>query len=419
MVAITFRNIGCKLNQAEIESMARELAGKGYKVVNFFKEADLCVINTCSVTSKAARDSRKMARRAKRENPNIKTVLTGCYVNYATLERVKGETEADLVVPNEEKNSVVARITQLFPLSSELYIGRGAVKLDLPLGHVRGALKIEDGCSMKCSFCVIPYLRGRYSSLPIEQVVSEAKFMEECGYSEIVITGTQISAYRWEKYRLFDVICKILETTSKVRIRISSIAPWQFDRRILTLMENEKRVCRHFHLSLQSGSDKILRAMRRPYTICRYLELVEEIKSRIPRVAITTDIIVGFPGEEDKDFLDSVKAVCKAKFSKVHVFPYSPRKGTAASAIKEQIPENIKKSRVKRIIEVASAYEEEFRNSNIGEKVEVVWEDVRNEQLIGTSDNYLRVVKSFGEISDVGKIEEVTISRNLGGVLFC
>lgn len=411
---VHFTNLGCKLNQAEIERMGRELAAAGHRVVGSLAEADLHVVNSCTVTHVAARSSRKAAGRARRAGLPVRTVLTGCHVseNPEEAARIAG---VDLVVPNHEKDRLLARIREAFPEAvpespePELPVPF----VPLPFGNTRALVKVEDGCNMRCSFCIIPSTRGRQRSRPIRDVVHEVRDLVRSGYREIVATGVQISAYRWEGTGLAGLTRAILAETDVPRLRLTSIAPWDLDEELLDLWA-DRRLCRHLHLSLQSGSTATLRRMRRPYTAPGYLHLLEKVRAAVPGVAVTTDVIVGFPGETEEEFAESLATVEVAGFARVHVFPYSSRPGTEAAGMPGQVPPGEKKERMERMIALAARAEEGFRRAHLGTTATVLWEKPRDGVGQGLTDNYLRVIAKagaalwnrFSEVELVGLVED-------------
>ncbi len=392
---VFFTQLGCKLNQAELERLAREFAAAGHRVVGSLAAADVHVVNTCTVTHLAARTSRKTARRSARAHPGVRTVLTGCYATAAPAEaaRLAG---VDLVVPNADKERLLERVVAAFP---ELAADGGAAAGDgappvpyvpLAFGHTRALVKVEDGCNMRCAFCIIPSTRGRQRSRPLEEVVAEVDSMARAGVLEAVVTGVQISHYRDGAARLADLVAALLERTAIPRLRLTSIAPWRFDARLLELWR-DRRLCRHVHLSLQSGCDATLRRMRRPYTAAAYADLVERLRAAVPGMAVTTDVIVGFPGETGAEFAASRDFVEAAGFARVHAFPYSPRPGTAAADLPDPVPAATQRRRMTAMLATAEAAAERFRGRHLGGTAEVLWEDRRDGIWRGTSDNYLRV----------------------------
>lgn len=389
---VCLSNLGCKLNQAELESLARQFHGAGFTVVGRLEEAELHVVNTCTVTHLAARDSRKTARRGARLGA-IQTVLTGCYATEMPAEAA-GLDGVALVVENEVKHELVQRVLE--HLGDAAPAPRETAALDvsyvpLVFGNSRAALKIEDGCNMKCSFCIIPFTRGRQRSRTIDDAVAELDSLVRGGVREVVVTGVQISSYRSGDDRLVDVVEAMLERTRIERLRLTSIAPWQFDERLFSLLR-EDRLCRHVHLSLQSGCDDTLRRMRRPYSAAQYGELVERLRTEIPGIAVTTDVIVGFPGETEREFAESRDFVESMGFARTHVFTFSPRVGTLAADMPDSVEHAVKKERTRGLLDVAARAERAFNAARVGEELGVLWEEERGGLLRGTSDNYVRVV---------------------------
>ena len=385
---IYLTNLGCKLNQAELEKLARQFLAAGHHVVGSLEEADVQVVNTCTVTHGAARTSRKVARRGRRARPGLKTVLTGCYVN-EDPERAAALAAVDLVVPNQRKDGLVAAVEEAFgvdPATTPLPIPY----VPLDFGNTRALVKVEDGCNMRCSFCIIPFTRGPQRSRSLEDCVAEVRALAEGGYREIVVTGVQISSYRDGEHRLFHLVRAMLEETPVERLRLTSIAPWQLDRRLLGLL-GQRRLCRHFHFSLQSGCSATLRRMRRPYTVEGFAELVEEVRERIPGVAVTTDVIVGFPGETEEEFEQSLAFVGAMGFAKAHIFPYSSRPGTAAARMAAPVDPSVLRRRMSRMLAAAREGEELFRASQVGSRGTVLFEASKDGLWQGLTDNYVRV----------------------------
>lgn len=411
---VCFTNLGCKLNLAEVERLSREFLAAGHQVVRSLEEADLHVVNSCTVTHVAARDSRKTAGRGARVRPGLRTVLTGCWSTEKPAEaaRIAG---VDLVVPNAEKHLLLDRVHAAFPDEAPPS-GTALPYLPFPLGHTRALVKVEDGCNMRCAFCIIPATRGRQRSRPLEEVVAEVRALAEAGFQEVVVTGVQISAWRDASLegagrRLVDLARALLRETAVPRLRLTSIAPWDLDERLLSLWDDPAadRLCRHLHLSLQSGSTATLRRMRRPYSAESYAALLERVRAAIPGVGITTDVIAGFPGETEEEFADSLAFVESAAFAKVHAFPFSAREGTEAAGLPDQVPSEVRKERMGRLLAAAERGEVAFRRSHLGTRATVLWENPRGGGAHGLTDNYLRVLSeaaatpgSFGEVEIVG-----------------
>ncbi|HET9209318.1 MAG TPA: tRNA (N(6)-L-threonylcarbamoyladenosine(37)-C(2))-methylthiotransferase MtaB [Thermoanaerobaculia bacterium] len=399
-------NLGCKLNQAEIERLGRQFEAAGHRVVGSLAEADLHVVNSCTVTHAAARESRKAVGRGRKAGRPVRTVLTGCYASGSPEEaaRLAG---VDLVVPNAEKDRLVELVRAAFP-EEDL-----AVPCAAHVNLTRALVKVEDGCNMRCSFCIIPFTRGAQRSRPAAEVVAEVRELLGRGHREIVITGVQISAWRSEGGRLGDLVRAILDGTEVPRLRLTSIAPWDLDERLLDLWA-DRRLCRHLHLSLQSGAAATLRRMRRPYTAEGYLALLGRVRAAVPGVAVTTDVIVGFPGETEDEFTESLATVEAAAFAKIHVFPYSPRPGTTAEGLPDQVPPEEKKERMERMLAAAGRAERAFRASHLGTRQTVLWERPKDGMGHGLTDNYLRVLcpegaglwNRFSEVEVVGLAED-------------
>ena len=382
-------NLGCKLNQAEIERLGRDFEAAGHEVVGSLAEADLHVVNSCTVTQAAARGSRKEAGRARRGGLAVRTVLTGCYATGSPAEaaRLAG---VDLVVPNAGKDRLVELVQAAFPEMAPEPVPCGHL-----LGHTRALVKVEDGCNMRCSFCIIPFTRGAQRSRPLSEVVGEVRALAARGYREIVVTGVQISAWRGEEGRLGDLVRAILEQTGVPRLRLTSIAPWDLDERLLDLWQ-DRRLCRHLHLSLQSGSTATLRRMRRPYTAEGYLALLGRVRAAVPGAAVTTDVIVGFPGETEAEFAASLATVEAAGFARVHVFPYSLRPGTAAEGMPGHVQPGERQERMERMLAAADRAERAFQTARLGGRETVLWERPKDGMGQGLTDNYLRVISKEG-----------------------
>lgn len=408
---VHFTNLGCKLNQAEIERLAREFAAAGHEVVGTLAEADLHVVNSCTVTGTAARSSRKAAGRGR---GRLRTVLTGCWATESP-EKAAGLAGVDLVVPNAEKEHLLALVHEAFP--EAVHTSSGPVPCSPAphgdAGHTRALVKIEDGCNMRCAFCIIPFTRAAQRSRSLDEIVEEVEARVREGFQEVVITGVQISAWRWETHRLGDLVEAILARSDVPRLRLTSIAPWDLDERLLDLW-SDRRLCRHLHLSLQSGSTATLRRMRRPYSAETYQGLLARVKTAVPGVAVTTDVIVGFPGETEEEFAESLATVESAAFAKVHVFPFSTRSRTEAEAMPGQVAPEKKKERMDRMLAAADRTEQDFHRLHLGTRATVLWERPRDGMGHGLTDNYLRVLSAegaglwnrFSEVELVGLAED-------------
>lgn len=385
--------LGCKLNQAESEAIARGLTLAGCRVVDRPAAADAFVINSCSVTHVADRKTRHLVRLARRLAPEAVVLLTGCFPETAGME-VARATGADLVVPSRDKDGVVAALLDFRPAAVSVAAGSMPGSL-----RTRAFVKAQEGCNDVCAFCIVPRTRGRERSLSPEQVATVVAEREEAGAQEVVITGTQLGAYGRDldgfRYGPEGLIRRLLETTSVPRIRFSSLQPQDMSPRLLALWE-DPRLCRHFHLALQSGSEAVLRRMRRRYTIARYREALALIREIVPKAAITTDVIAGFPGESEVEFAETIAFCREAGFAQMHVFPYSRRPGTSAYLLKEHVPDPIKRERVSALIDLARASGATYRRQFIGRVEPVLFESVTRDanglRWEGLTDTYIRVV---------------------------
>jgi threonylcarbamoyladenosine tRNA methylthiotransferase MtaB len=390
---VAILTLGCKLNQADSQALARELLDRGCRVIQRPAPANAYVVNSCSVTHVADRKSRHMVRLAHRLSPGATVVLAGCYAESGGVDLVE-RIGADLVVRNSDKGSLVQELLR------RLGDGNGC-RSPLPFSdglRTRAFVKIQEGCNEVCSYCIVPRTRGRERSVPAERVVSAVLAREAEGVQEVVLTGTQLGNYGRDlgtSAGPAPLLASLLARTSVPRIRLSSLQPQDINEGLLRLW-NESRLCRHFHLPLQSGSDRVLTAMRRRYSARRFLEAVSLIRERVPDVAITTDVMVGFPGETEADFQETYRLCQNAGFAAIHVFPYSRRPGTAAALMRDQVPVSIKRHRLERMLALASASADAFRARFQGRTMTVLWEEARRRRSArtlwqGLTDNYLRV----------------------------
>lgn len=378
--------LGCKLNQAETEALSIDFALAGCETVPFNSGADIYVLNTCTVTHVADRKSRQWLRRVRRRNPSALVIATGCFA-----ERAPGDLQAVddslLIFGNRQKMGLVAVLKErglLENTEGEYLAGAGGI------GKTRSLVRIQEGCSNACTYCIVPKVRRGNISRPPEEVISEIKSRFDSGYAEIVLTGTEIGDYNQEGYQLADLVREILQKTDVERLRLSSLQPHHINSHLLDIWQ-DSRLCRHFHLSLQSGSNTVLRRMNRKYTREEYLHAVRQIQSTLPDTAITTDVIVGFPGETQEEF-EQTLAVCKeAGFARIHVFPYSPRPSTKAVEMTPQVKEADKKLREKQIAGVAEEASRAFRKRFNGQVMPVLWESSSGGFSSGLTGNYIRV----------------------------
>jgi len=394
---VYLESVGCKLNQSEIETLARRFIARGQQVVAAPAEADLCVLNSCLVTHVAARKSRQAVRRLRRHNPATRVVVTGCYADVAPADLA-----ADVVVANADKDRLVERL--LGEGHSAPPSRLSLLPLPLPHGRTRAFVKVQDGCDNHCTYCITRLARGSQRSRPRADVLAEVQARIEAGYREVVLTGVHLGGYGHDhgqlpRDSLWGLVEAILVQTDVRRLRLSSIEPWDVTPDLFWLWK-DPRLCRHLHLPLQSGSDEILRRMGRRYTAAEFVRLVEGARAAIPGVAITTDVIVGFPGETEPHFAESLAFVEGIGFARGHVFPYSARPGTPAALLPDHLPPPEKGARAARMRAAFSRSAIRFREQFLGRTVQVHWEDQRDGLWRGLTDNYLRVsAESDGDLA--------------------
>lgn len=382
MPRLALETLGCKLNQAETESLARQLLSKGYQLAGSAEEADVYVLNTCTVTHIADRKARHLLRLARRSNPRVLIVAIGCYAQRAP-EEIKQLGMVDLILDNKGKNHLVEILTR----DRKEEVGNPQSEHQ----RTRSLIKIQEGCNDFCSFCIVPYIRGREHSLPLEEVLREIKARVAAGYREVTLTGTKIGAYRLNGDGLTRLVEHVLSQTELPRLRLSSLQPQELTPELINLWADD-RLCPHLHIPLQSGSEAILRRMNRRYSIADYERAASLVREAIPELAITTDILVGFPGEGEREFEESYRFCEKLGFANIHVFPYSTRHGTAATRTPNQVKEKVKKERSRRMLVLAEQSRQKFRQQFLGRTMAILWER-ESEQGVwsGLTANYLRV----------------------------
>lgn len=413
--------LGCKVNQYESEAMAELFEKNGYiQVDNDTDVADVYIVNTCTVTNLSDRKSRQYIRRAKRENPDSTVAVVGCYAQVAPkeVEKIEG---VDVVIGTSERSKIVDLIEEAKEEDKKINIVRDIkkdrdfqfIKIDENFHKTRSYMKVQDGCNRYCTYCIIPYARGTIRSRRIGDCVRETIRLANAGYKEIILTGIHVGSYGVDlgPVRLIDLIEAIAEVDGIERIRLSSVEPniisEDFMRRAIAC----SKLCDHFHLSLQSGSNKVLKDMNRHYNREEFIEKTKIIKKYMPYAGLTTDIIVGFPGESDEDFEDSMSIVREVEFSKVHVFKYSKRKNTPAADRADQVDGNIKIKRSEELIKLQDQYLKKFREKNMPRTLKVLFEEFDQGYYFGYTDNYIRVkVKSDKDL--INKILDVRLVDN-------
>lgn len=411
-------NLGCKVNYYETEAMTQLLEKSGYEIVEFSEKADVYIVNTCSVTNMADRKSRQMLHKAKSKNPEAVVVATGCYVQTAT-EKIKEDLSIDIIVGNNKKKDIVEILDNFFEKKENLHvidINHTEEYEDLEIStvteHTRAHMKIQDGCNNFCSYCIIPYARGRIRSRKMDNIKKEMQRLAESGFCEIVLTGINLGFYKDGNDTLIDVIEMADGIDGIERIRLGSIDPEIITEEFVSRLKKVKKICPHFHLSLQSGCDSVLKAMNRHYTTSEYLEKCEMLRQVFHNPAITTDIIVGFPGESQSDFETTVAFAKEVGFAQLHVFKYSKRNGTVAAKMPNQIEEKEKSKRSEVLIQAGLELTKKYREGFVGKKETVLFEEVKNidgrEYYVGHTKNYIEVaIESKEDVS--GKILKVEI----------
>lgn len=383
-----FHNLGCKVNAYETEAMQQILEKAGYEIVDFHDEADVYIINTCSVTNIADRKSRQMLHRAKAKNPNAVVVAAGCYVQ-AVGEALLEDKSVDLIIGNNKKTELAELLEQYFQnqstdLDAVIEIGKTheyeELHIDKIAEHTRAFMKVQDGCNQFCTYCIIPYTRGRVRSRQMEDAIAEAHRLVEAGYQELVLTGIHLSSYGVDfeedkKESLLSLIEALHEIDGLERIRLGSLEPRIVTEEFAQRLSALPKVCPHFHLSLQSGSDATLKRMNRRYTASEYLETCNRLRRVYQNPAITTDVIVGFPGETEEEFEQTRAYLETVHFYEMHVFKYSRRQGTRAADMPNQIPESIKAVRSDILLELEKKMSLEYRQSFSGRTQTILLED--------------------------------------------
>ena len=400
---VSFTTLGCKVNQFETEAMSELLENDGFKVVPHGEKSDVYIINTCAVTKESERKSRQFINKAKRLNPDALVVAVGCSVQLNS-KKIKKETNVDIIIGTKNKGSIVRLIKdKLNNNEQEFHVddfkGRECfeeLKITSVHDKTRANIKIQDGCSQYCSYCIIPYLRGPIRSRNHEDIVQEVKKIALNGYKEVVLNGIHISSYgkeRNEENALISLIEDINKIDGVERIRLGSLEPNLITEEFIKRYSSLNKVCDHFHLSLQSGSDSVLKRMNRKYTTVEYKNNVDIIRKYMPDAGITTDIIVGFPGETDEEFNETLEFVKAVKFSRIHVFKYSVREGTKAAEMTEQVDDSVKSHRSKILIELGEIISNDFMKRFIEKDMSVLIETEKKENLFeGYTTNYLKVL---------------------------
>ena len=414
---VAFYTLGCKVNLYETESVINDFKKNNFEIVPFDDFADIYIINTCSVTNQSDQKSRKIIRSVLKKNKDAIIVVMGCYsqIKYEEASNIDG---VKIVIGNKYKNSVVdlvneylktkKKIIKIEKLNKEKFEN---IKISSFDNHTRAFVKIQDGCNNFCSYCIIPYTRGNIRSKDKDTVLKEVNELVDNGYKEIVLTGIHTGHYGYDlkDYDFSDLLMDLEKIDKLERIRISSIEENELNDKFLEVFKNSKKIVNHLHIPIQSGCNKILKLMNRKYDVNKFVDKINEIRSIRSDIAITTDVIVGFPGETEEDFEETVNTIKKIKFTELHVFPFSPREGTPAADMKDQINGIIKKERVRKLIEVSEELKNEFYSKQIGNVDYLLTEKYEDGYLMGHLSNYGKV-KIKGNIEDRNKIIKVKLN---------
>lgn len=423
MAKIAFYTLGCKVNQADTASMENLFLRSGHQLVSFDGEADVYIINTCVVTNTGQRKSRQTIHRAIRKNPNALIVVTGCYPQTAA-EEVKAIAGVDMIIGNQDRAQIVQLVEerlahrQTDTLDAVHKLTASTAFEEMAAGDItdktRAFLKIQEGCNQFCTYCIIPYARGPLRSRSLESIRTETQRLISAGFKEIVLIGIHLGCYGKENPdgpTLYDAVKTVLDVPGVQRLRLGSLESVEVEPRLLTLMQEDARFCRHLHLPLQSGCDKTLQAMHRPYTTAKFKTLLADIKTKVPDIAITTDVIVGFPGETEADFETTCKFAESCGFSKMHIFPFSVRKGTPAEKFAGAVTEAVKKERADILGRIDETMHKAFLQAMVGQTAEVLFEQPAGEDYFeGLTGNYQRVFVKSGGRNFSGEILPVKIT---------
>ncbi|MBI2854946.1 MAG: tRNA (N(6)-L-threonylcarbamoyladenosine(37)-C(2))-methylthiotransferase MtaB [Chloroflexi bacterium] len=390
---VAVQTLGCKTNQAETESLNHRLQQNGYQLVGPQEPADIYILNSCTVTATADRKCRQMLRRARLANPRAVIVATGCYARRSPVE-ITSLGGVDLVCGERDEEALLEAIKTLGTVT-------GHVSKTARVLRTRSFVKIQDGCSHGCTYCIVPSVRGRAKSIDSERVLRQVKDRTAAGFQEIVLTGTNVGAYDSSGVHLGDLLSRILDNPAVRRLRLTSLQPQEITEELLSLWKDE-RLCRHFHMALQSGCQATLQRMKRRYTLETYTHAVSLIRGSMPDAAVTSDIIVGFPGEDEEEHRQSLNFCLDSGFAAIHIFPYSPRPGTAAANMSHQVDANTKRRRAKELLQLARDSKRRFQERFLGRTMPVLWEEKAGTGVgiwSGLTDNYVRVTaRSSGDL---------------------
>ena len=406
---VAFYTLGCKVNQYETNGMIQQFLNHGYEIVDFEECADIYVINTCTVTNMSDRKSRQIIRRAKESNPNAIVVAVGCYVQVAQRE-IENISEIDIVIGTNEKVNIVSIVEDYFDSKNQSISHIDDIMQDKVYGDfgsitytekTRAVIKVQDGCDRFCSYCIIPYARGRVRSRDPQNVYDEVSSIAKLGIKEVVITGIHVASYGKDfknGFGLIDLLEKIHDIEGIKRIRLGSIEPLWMSEDVIARLSKMDKICHQFHLSLQSGCDETLRRMNRRYDTSQFEKIVNNIRKAFDDSILTTDIIVGFAGETDEEFNATYEFLSRINFYKMHIFKYSPRKGTKAENMPDQVDGSVKEERSKKLIGLSNNNEVNYLKTYVGKTVEVLWEEEKDGFIKGHTSNYILVKIDVADI---------------------
>ena len=420
MKTFLIKTLGCKVNSYESEFIRNLLLDNNYKEVT--NNADICIINTCTVTNTADNKSKQVINNIKKNNPNALVIACGCFCQFRK-DNIGSLINADIIMGNKNKSKIIDYIKEYEKNKKQIIDFYDMSNLDFEdmeikkyETHHRAFVKIEDGCNNFCSYCIIPYVRGRVRSKDFNKCIMEVNDLVLSGHKEIVLSGIHTGMYNSDNKRLSDLINEISKIELLKRIRLSSVEIVELDDGMMNIIKNNNKFVSHLHIPLQAGCDKTLKAMNRRYDLEYFTNKVKEIRSYRKDISLTTDVIVGFPGETEEDFNDTYNYCKNIKFAKIHVFPYSDRNGTVASKMNNKVPRNIIKERARKLIELSNELESAYYNSFIGKNVSVLIEEIKEDYYVGFSDNYIPIkIKGnykINEIYDI-KLEKDNINFNL------
>ncbi|RMA97713.1 tRNA (N(6)-L-threonylcarbamoyladenosine(37)-C(2))-methylthiotransferase MtaB [Hydrogenothermus marinus] len=416
---VAFSTLGCRMNQFETSALEEKFSNKGYQIIPFDEKADIYIVNTCTVTNDADRTSRKVLRQAKRRNPNAIVVATGCYAQVSP-EKLAQIDEIDLVIGNSHKTTVYEIVENYINERKEekVFIDNIFRKNEFETFQIstfyegaRPILKVQEGCNSFCSFCIIPFARGKVRSAKIEDIENQVKILVNKGFKEIVLTGTQLSQYGYDHKEgyLYNLLKRLINIKELYRIRLSSMGINEIDENLLSLLTSEEKIAPHFHLSMQSASDKVLKDMKRNYTVSQYIDIVNKILKRRPETAIGTDIITGFPTETREEFEKSVKIIKEIPFAYMHIFTYSQRENTSAVKFGDKVHPTEKKERTKILRKISEEKNYNFRKKYLNKDLEVLIIGEKNGKKLGLTGNYIHI--NFDSDKDINEITYVNMFK--------